>query len=79
MSSNPTRIPDLSVEFLSWLNTELRRRAGRSPLKNDEFDDEHEFEDDALPKQGLINRLKGYFLCSLSLATFVAAQIYFGI
>ncbi|HEV8072253.1 MAG TPA: hypothetical protein VGP76_31340 [Planctomycetaceae bacterium] len=39
-------LPDISVDFMTWLNTELRKR----------------IEDDENSRtQGLVNRLKNYF------------------
>ena len=41
-----TQLPDISVDFMTWLNTELRKR----------------IEDDENSRtQGLVNRLKNYF------------------
>jgi hypothetical protein len=39
-------LPDISVDFMTWLNTELRKRI--------EADDDSE-------TRGLVNRLKNYF------------------
>jgi hypothetical protein len=41
-----TQLPDISVDFMTWLNAELRKRA--------ESDDESR-------TRGLVNRLKTYF------------------
>jgi hypothetical protein len=40
------QLPDISVAFMTWLNTELRKR----------IDD-----DEASQARGLVNRLKNYF------------------
>ncbi len=39
-------LPDISVDFMTWLNTELRKRIDA---------------DDDTETRGLVNRLKNYF------------------
>jgi hypothetical protein len=45
------QLPDLSVDFMSWLNTELRRH----------IEGPKETETQNAPKRGLVNRLKSCF------------------
>jgi hypothetical protein len=45
-----TQLPDLSVDFMTWLNAELRKH-----IDGPEIDDEESRE------SGLVNRLKTYF------------------
>ncbi len=50
MLQTPPRLPDLSVDFMSWLNRELRRRIEGPDSEYKEG-----------KKTGLVNRLKAYF------------------
>jgi len=50
MPTTTTQLPDMSVDFMSWLNAELRRH-----IEGPEESDEKETE-----KTGLVNRLKAY-------------------
>jgi hypothetical protein len=50
MPTTTTQIPDLSVDFMSWLNAELRRHI-EGPEESEEKKSE---------KTGLVNRLKAY-------------------
>jgi len=50
MLQAPPQLPDLSVDFMSWLNTELRRHI-EGPTESEEKEDE---------KSGFVNRLKAY-------------------
>jgi hypothetical protein len=45
-----TQLPDLSVDFMTWLNHELRKH-----IDGPEADDEESHE------RGFVNRLKTYF------------------
>jgi hypothetical protein len=51
MYQTPSQLPDLSVDFMSWLNTELRRY----------IEDPSEEDTQNTPKRGLVNRLKSCF------------------
>jgi hypothetical protein len=51
MLQAPPQPPDLGVDFLTWLNTELRRRI-EGPNESDDNQDEE--------KPGLVNRLRAY-------------------
>jgi hypothetical protein len=51
MLQNPPQLPDLSVAFISWINTELRRHI-EGPKDSEDKDGE---------KSGFVNRLKAYF------------------
>ncbi len=53
MLQAPPQRPDMSVEFLSWINAELRRHIDGPEEKSDEKEDE---------KAGLVNRLKAYLI-----------------
>jgi hypothetical protein len=50
MLQAPPQLPDLSVDFLTWINAELRRHIA-GPEEPEEQEDE---------KAGLVNRLKAY-------------------
>ena len=51
MLQNSHQIPDLSVDFMSWLNAELRRHiAGGKPLRKRRG-----------AKRNLVSRLRGLF------------------
>lgn len=50
MLQSPPQLPDLSVDFLTWLNAELRRHI-EGPKERDESEDE---------KRGFVNRLMAY-------------------
>jgi len=50
MLQSPPQMPDMSVDFMSWLNTELRRH-----IEGPQEDEEKEGE-----KAGFVNRLKSY-------------------
>jgi hypothetical protein len=50
MLQSPPQLPDLSVDFMSWINAELRRRI-EGPEPSEEQEDE---------KSGIVNRLKAY-------------------
>jgi hypothetical protein len=52
MLQAPPKLPDMSVEFLTWINTELRRRI-EGPAEPEESRQDEE-------KSGLVNRLKSY-------------------
>jgi hypothetical protein len=41
-----TQLPDISVDFMTWLNAELRKRAQ---------------DDDESSQRGLVNRVKNFF------------------
>ena len=51
MLQAPPQLPDLSVDFLTWLNAELRRHI-EGPVEREE--------EEAVEKAGLVNRLKAY-------------------
>ena len=51
MYQTPPQLPDLSVDFMSWLNTELRRH----------IEGPKEAETQDASKRGLVNRLKSCF------------------
>jgi hypothetical protein len=51
MPQTTPQLPDLSVDFMSWLNTELRRHI-ENPKDQQQQDGE---------PRGLVNRLKGFF------------------
>jgi hypothetical protein len=50
MLQAPPQLPDLSVDFLTWLNAELRRHI-EGPKESEEEERE---------KGGIVNRLKAY-------------------
>ena len=52
MLQSPPQLPDLSVDFMSWINAELRRRI-EGPKPSEEQEDE---------KSGIVNRLKAYLI-----------------
>ena len=43
---NTTQLPDMSVDFMTWLNAELRKQIEA---------------DEAARERGFVNRLKNYF------------------
>ncbi len=51
MLQNPPQLPDLSVDFMTWLNTELRRH----------IEDPKDADTQNASKRGLVNRLKSCF------------------
>ncbi len=51
MSTTTHTFPDLSVDFLTWINAELRKR----------IEEPEEFEGDESDHVGFVNRLKAYF------------------
>lgn len=50
MPTTTTQLPDMSIDFMSWLNAELRRHI-EGPEESEEKKSE---------KTGLVNRLKAY-------------------
>jgi hypothetical protein len=50
MLQAPPKLPDMSVDFLTWLNAELRRHI-EGPQEPEEREDQ---------KAGIVNRLKAY-------------------
>jgi len=52
MLQSPPQLPDLSVDFMSWINAELRRRI-EGPKPSEDQEDE---------KGGIVNRLKAYLI-----------------
>jgi hypothetical protein len=53
MIQAPPQLPDLSVDFLTWINAELRRHI-EGPRESEEGEDEK------AGSGGLVNRLKAY-------------------
>jgi hypothetical protein len=45
-----SRLPDLSIDFMSWINAELRKR----------IDEEEAAEQEEYAANGLVGRLKAY-------------------
>jgi hypothetical protein len=56
MIQAPPERPDLGVDFLSWLNTELRRHIEGGPKESDDVEDEKTVASGG----GIVNRLKAY-------------------